>query len=97
MDVIDHQPGGWFLLRDGAHHYLDVNVHQPMVGTSILLQLDADEETELILGRPFVEYLAARINYWSGQYQARNVTGPVAEEADRAIRRWLGSGRTGST
>ncbi len=97
MDVIDDQPGGWFLLRDGAHHYLDVNVHLPLVDTSILLQLDDVEEAELILGRPFVDYLAAKVNFWSDRYQSRNVTGPRADEAHQAIMRWIGSGRTRST
>ena len=89
MEVTDHQPGGWYLLRDGAHHYLDVNVHLPLVDTSILIQLNEEEETESILGRVYIDYLAARVNYWSSQYQARNITGPVAKEAHQAIMRWL--------
>jgi len=89
VEVLDHQPGGWYLLKDADCHYLDIHYSLPLVDTSILVRLDADEEAELRgLGRTFVEYFAAKVNHWSDRYRSRAVEGAVANEAAAAIARW---------
>ena len=89
VEVVDHQPDGWYLLEDADGHYLDVHCSLPLVDVSILVRLDAAEEAELIgLGRTFVDYFAAKINHWSDRYSSRVVEGEVAREAQAAIARW---------
>jgi len=90
MEVVDHQAGGWFLLKDAGCHYLDVNCPRPMVDTSILLRLDEEEEAELHgLGRIAVDYLATKIAYWPERFSSRTITrGDVLTEVGAAIARW---------
>jgi hypothetical protein len=89
VEVLEYQSGGWFLLSEGDHHYLDVNCRLPLVDTSILLRLDEDEEAELrALGRTFVEYLAAKVSYWPDRYQERAMGGELAAEVNAAVARW---------
>jgi hypothetical protein len=96
VEVVEHQPGGWFLLTDGDHHYLDVNCSLPLVDTTILLRLDEDEDAELrALGRPFVESFAAKVNHWSGRYRERHVGGDTGERAADALTRYLRAERPG--
>ena len=91
MEVVDHQPGGWYLLSRAGRHYLDVHCSLPLVDASLLLRLDEEEEAELrALGRTFVAYLAAKVGHWSDRYRARAVEGAIAAEADAAIARWQG-------
>jgi hypothetical protein len=90
MQVIAHAPAAWFLLKDetasGAAYYLDVNCSQSAAGFSLLIALDAAEYAEYhALGRVYIEYLAARVNYHAGQYAARDVRGPLARAANEAI------------
>jgi hypothetical protein len=86
MEVVDHQPHGWFLLRDGERYFLDVNARLPLVDISIFLELDGEERAEYVaLGRTFVEYLAAKVSHWPSRYRSRDVTGPLAQAAAQAI------------
>lgn len=89
MEVVDHQPHGWYLLCDGDRYFLDVNCRLPLVDISILLQLDETERAEYhALGRVFVEYLAAKVSYWPDRYRSRNITGPLAQAESKAIGDW---------
>jgi hypothetical protein len=91
VEVVDHQPHGWFLLRDGERYFLDVNCHLPFVDISILVELDDEERTEhRALGRTFVEYLAAKVSHWPDRYRSRDITGPLAQAAQQAIERSSG-------
>ena len=89
MEVVDHHPGGWYLLKDAVSHYLDVRCSLPLVDMSILVRLEANEEAESIgPGRTSVEYFAAKVKHWSDQYRSRAVDGEVAREAAAPIARW---------
>ena len=89
MEVLYYVKGGWCLLREGEHHYLDVNCHLPMVDVSILLRLEPDEEVELhALGNVFTDYLAAKVAYWTDRYWSRNLTGEISSRVTAAIVQW---------
>lgn len=89
MEVILSEPASWYLLRAGEHHYFDVNCTEPLVSFSILLKFDDDEEAEYhALGRTFLQYFAAKVNYWSSRYWSRNITGALAEDAHQAAMSW---------
>ncbi|MFF5289213.1 hypothetical protein [Paractinoplanes globisporus] len=89
MEVQDQVDGGWFLLREGNHHYLAVNCHLPLVDISLLIRLEPDEETELhALGRTFADYLAAKVAYWPDRYRPRDLDRELGAEVDAAVARW---------
>jgi hypothetical protein len=93
MNVVDHQPGGWFLLEDAGQHYIDVNCSQSAVGFSLLLRLDDDENAKLrARGRAFADEFAEEVSYRSSRYQSRAIQGAVAAKAHVAIDRWLRPG-----
>jgi hypothetical protein len=89
MEVVLHEPSSWYLLKKGDTYYIDVNCEASFVGFSLMVQLDPDEYTEYhALGRAFLQYFAAKINYWSDHYKERNVTGPLQQESTEAIKEW---------
>jgi hypothetical protein len=91
VEVVGHRAGGWYLLRADGRHYLDVNCHLPLIDISLLVRLDPAEEIEMrALGDTFVDYLAAKINYWPDRYRSRAVEGELAERANAAIARFTG-------
>ena len=59
MQVIDHEPGSWFLLQDGEAVYLDVLCDRGMVSFCVDIQLNP-EERELYArdGREYIVSLA---------------------------------------
>jgi len=89
LDVIDHQPHAWFLLRDGDDHYLDVNCSHGPVGFSLLVKLSAAEHEEYrALGRVFIDYLAARVAYWWSDYKERDLGSSLQAEVSDAVTRF---------
>ncbi len=89
MKVVDHEPSFWFLLKEGSDYYLDVHCSRSLVGFSILVKLTPSEYREYhALGRVFLEYLAARIQYWSREYEKRDFSKPLGKEVTQAVHRW---------
>jgi hypothetical protein len=89
MKVIDHSEGSWYLLEENGAYYLDVNCSQSFVGFSLLIELNNEEYKEYhALGRVFLEYLAARVNYWSNDYKVRAIQGEVLARSHAAIMSW---------
>lgn len=75
MKVVAHGLNGWYLLEDGACYFLLARCSQSPVDFELLIQLDPLEYREYhALGRVYIEYLAARVNYWSRDYRSRNLT-----------------------
>ena len=73
MKVTAHQPHVWFLLKDGDAYYLDVNCNVSACSFDIVIKLNQEEFREYHgLGLVYIEYLAARVNYWSQEYWPRN-------------------------
>jgi hypothetical protein len=89
VEVVQHEPASWYLLREDGHHYFDINCSQSASSFSILLQFNEDEESEYhALGRIFLDYLAAKVSYWSSRYWSRNLIGVLAEGAHEAEANW---------
>ena len=88
MEVVLNEPGFWYLLKKDDAYYIDVNCEASFVSFSLLIPLNDEEHTEYhALGRTFLQYFAEKINYWSGQYKERSITGPLQKEATEAILR----------
>lgn len=72
MHYVDHEPGRWFLVKQGDQLYLDARyVVSDMVDDSALIALD-DAETERYrsTGRAFLADLAERIHNGSPHREA---------------------------
>jgi len=88
MNVVAHNPHAWFLLEEGGSYFLLARCSQSAADYELLIQLTPEEYREYhALGAVYIEYLAARVNYWSRDYWQRN----VAEKhtaANQAIASW---------
>jgi hypothetical protein len=95
VDVVDHAPHAWFLLRDNDELYFDVNCSQSAFSFSFLLRLTAQERADYELrGRDALDELAravqdsapiARGN--TSPYRFRNLTHLHGDEVSEAVRR----------
>jgi hypothetical protein len=91
VHVIDHEPQGWFLFKDGIALLIDVNCSHGAVGYSIMIQLNAEEEFEYSLkGHAFLNWLAQAVQD-SGpgsDYQLRDVSATYGKESLTAVSEW---------
>ena len=89
MQVVDHEPHAWFLLRDDLGYVLDVNCNQSAVGFSVVVRLTAEETRLLELrGRTAADNLARAIQDAPRAYMPRH-QGPELDAATmEAIARW---------
>jgi hypothetical protein len=95
MDIIDHEPHDWFLLRDGDAFFLDVNCNVSATSFDMLIQLSPEERAEYQKGgRVFVQSLAAKVQDSSKQYFPRNLERSHGERVMKAISAWRGSSET---
>lgn len=86
---MDHSPHFWFLLREGADYYLDVNCGQGAVGLSVLLKLSVAECAEYHgLGRVFIDGFAARVADGSRGYMDRDLSSSLGDEVSAAVSRF---------
>ena len=98
LEVVDHCPGAWFLLREGKpqeenDYYLDVNCGEGPVGFSLLVKLSPAEYAEYHgLGRVFIDYFAAKISYWWRDYTERDLGSTLGAEVSDAVARFRGRG-----
>jgi len=90
MQVIDHEPSSWFLVRDGERLFLDVNCSHGAVSYDFAMELDQRERegygTE---GRQFITALAEKVQNSapgvrgsSSPYRDRNVQGALRTRLD---------------
>ncbi|GAA1831680.1 hypothetical protein GCM10009772_06740 [Pseudonocardia alni subsp. carboxydivorans] len=96
MQVVDQEPHAWFLLRDDAGTYLDVNCSHGPVGYSVLLELDDDERRALDEGgRSYLDDLAATVAYRvRSPYRDRDLTRARGHEVTAAVAAWRSGGAT---
>jgi hypothetical protein len=89
MRVIDHSESSWYLLEEKGSYYFDVHCTHSFVSFSILIQLNSEEYKEYhALGKVFLEYFAAKINYLSKEYQPRHIQGDVLARPYETIMAW---------
>lgn len=89
MVVVDHEPGGWFLLRDDAGYVMDVNCSRSFVSYTAVLRLTPEEAAEIeAYGREAVDKRARAIQYSPSQYAHRYGDRTLVAASDAAIQRW---------
>ena len=87
MEIIDSEPHGWFLLRDGNDFLLDVNCSYSAVSFDMVVRLtSAEVQAYGVEGRPFVSRLADTVqNEALTEFRSRNVAGEVGPRVLAAI------------
>ena len=94
MQVVDHEPHAWFLLRDDAGTYLDVNCSHGPVGYSVLLELDERRALDGG-GRGYLDDLAATVAYRvRSPFRDRDLTRARGHEGTAAVAAWRSGGAT---
>ena len=89
MEVVDHEPHCWFLLRDGDDYFLDVNCGISAVGFSVLVKLGDSEKRAIVqTGHGAGEELAAAIQNSPSRYFDRNLASSHEAAVNEAIARW---------
>jgi hypothetical protein len=91
LQVRAHAPHAWILFGEGDALYLDVNCSLGPVGTSLLVELDADEARAFReQGIACVDRLAQRIADAgpASPYAARDRTRELGERATAAFLAW---------
>ncbi len=91
MQVVDHEPHAWFLLKEGNALLLDVNCNHGPVGYGVMIQLSAEEELEYSQkGHTYLNWLAQSVQD-SGPgrgYQLRDVSAIYSKESMAAVNEW---------
>jgi hypothetical protein len=91
MQVVDHEPHAWFLFRERDMLLLDVNCNHGAAGYGVMIQLNAEEESEYLgEGHAYLNGLAQAVQD-SGPgrgHQLRDVTAVYSEESTAAVREW---------
>jgi hypothetical protein len=88
MTVIDHEPRAWFLLREGAALYLDVNCRSTRAGYSVLIKLNADEAASVGGATPRDALAALVEQAASGQFAARDCSAALGDAVLDAVAHW---------
>ena len=105
MNVLDHEPYGWFLLEESGTLYLDVHCSHGVVDYGVLLILNAAERSAYKAeGHAYLDQLAYDIRYSApgvvgstSAYTARNLAVGSGDEDKRvlvAVEAWR-KGRSG--
>ena len=96
MKVLDHEPQGWYLLKDEQGLYLDVNCNHSFAGYSFMMRLDFDEAKKYLRqGRHYLNQLAQAVQKSApgvagnqSPYKDRMAPSEVNDKANEAIRQW---------
>ena len=91
MQVVDHEPGAWFLFKESNTLFLDVHCNYRAVGYSIMIQLRAQEESEYSQkGHAYLNSLAQAVQDSGPRqgYQLRDVTACYSKAAMAALNEW---------
>jgi hypothetical protein len=96
MEVIDHEPLLWFLLRDGEEYFLDVNATASFVGYNLLVRLTDEERAAYAAsGHDYLTRLADSLNYHTEYNKTRNVHREYGDQAHTAIMAWKAANADG--
>ncbi|RZL68080.1 MAG: hypothetical protein EOP77_02535 [Variovorax sp.] len=95
MDIIDCEPHGWFLLKDGSDLLLDVNCSYSAVSFEMVVRLtSAEAKAYRVEGRPFVSRLAETTQLDTlTKFRSRNV---AAEVGPRVLATIMAAWRSGA-
>ncbi|HEX7641985.1 MAG TPA: hypothetical protein VF472_07185 [Burkholderiaceae bacterium] len=89
MEVVEHEIGAWYVLRDGEEYYLDVRTGLFGYGFWLLMRLN-DEEVDgyLITRKAFIKPLVGEILHRPQLYFMRNESIDKQKTAFDAITAW---------
>lgn len=91
MYVVDHEPHSWFLFKEAETLLLDVNCNHGPVGYSVMIRLNAEEESDYSReGHAFLNRLARAVQD-SGPgsgHQLRDLSATYAKESLAAVSEW---------
>jgi hypothetical protein len=89
MRVVAYSESSWYLLKEKGSYYFDVHCTHSFVGFSMLIHLNSEAYEEYhALGKVFLEYFAAKINYGSAAYKPRQIQGDVLARSYETIMAW---------
>ncbi len=91
MEVIDHDPQYWFLLREGEEEYLSVRCQRGFMDYSMLVRLTAEEREaahEAGSGHAYLDAVATNINDHPEQYQARDFEKRLGPRVTQTVVAW---------
>ncbi|WP_295969227.1 hypothetical protein [uncultured Xanthomonas sp.] len=97
MQVVDHAPHAWFLLRDGDTLLLDVNCSHGPVGYEWTMALNEEEAARfLALGHDFIAQLAEQVQWTApgvsgsrSPYLGRKADAETRRRVTLAIKAWI--------
>jgi len=97
MQVIDHEPGGWFLVQDGEKLFLDVNCSHGAVSYDFVMELNDRERSGYAMeGRTFIAALAEKVQSSApgvrgspSPYGHRHLQGNVRVKLDECTIAWI--------
>jgi hypothetical protein len=91
--VVAHGPHAWFLLQDAEGYILAARCSRGAADFELLIRLTPEETREYrALGLLFLNYMAARVDYWSGDYLHRHERAS-GQAVNRAIADWQAAQR----
>jgi hypothetical protein len=94
MNVIDHRPGGWYLVEDGERLLFDVNCSYSGFGFSRVVELSAEERASYAArGSSYLDELADRVQYHAMDlFAIRHLGSEVDAAVTAAVEAWRASG-----
>lgn len=94
MQIIDHDPHYWFLVREGNEEYLSVRCQASFAEYSMLIRLSPDERAAHQAGRhAYADTLAMDINDHRDSYQERDYEKELGDRVTQTVVAW----RTGTS
>jgi hypothetical protein len=98
VQVIDHEPHAWFFFKGENALFLDVHCNHGPVGYGVMIQLNAEEESEYSQkGHAYLNWLAQAVqDSGPGQgYQLRDVSAAYSKESMAAVNAWRAALKSG--
>lgn len=89
LDVLDHAPHDWYLLRSAEDYFLDLNCSASWLGYSLLFRLDAGERADVLAGgHAACNALAERLRGTASPGHPRDLSREYGDAVLDAIARW---------
>ncbi len=89
MEVIDHEPQYWFLVREGNEEYLSVRCQALLAEYSMLIRLSPAERAAYQAGgHAYADTLATDINDHRDRYQERDYEKELDNRVTQTVVAW---------
>jgi len=90
MNVVEHQPYGYFLLEEAGEYYIEVNCEKGVISFSVLVQLNSSEKMHYLQQREkYLVSLATSMSNKADFSHPRNIKDKVfLDKSHKAIMAW---------